>query len=263
MRVLIHLLFLSILSFVPETALAQKLIWEEFATNIKVTVKSKDAKFIGTNMGGVHVSVVSKLTGDVLAEGVTYGNTGDTALIMENPERNKTIATDQTADLEFSLALMEPTAVKVVTTGPLAQPQSMVTVSQDYILIPGKDYTSGNGILIELPGLVVDAITPLAGEVVEHNPDEPITILANVRQLCGCDIAEEGHWPADRYEVEAFIFKEASFVSAVPLDYADKSQFATRLKMPQAGTFRIIVTAFDPVTKDSGMDVTTITLKDK
>ena len=261
MRALLFTLAVFSIFAISSPVRAQDSIWEEMATNFKVTVKARDAKFIGTSMGGVHISIKNKLTGDIIADGNIMGGTGPTDKIMQAPmPRDAVIVDDTTASLQFSLALMEPTLVTITATGPLGQPQNMVSVSEDRVLIPGKDYTAGNGLMLEMPGMVVDVLTPVAGNNIPLNADEPLTILANVRKLCGCEITENGMWPASRYQVEVFIYKDAAFISSVPMALVDKSQYATKLKMPQAGTFRIVVTAFDPQTKDSGMDVTTVTL---
>ena len=63
---------------------------EAVQTNVIIRAKSKDAKFIGTKMGGAMVVVRDSETGKVLAEGLTAGSTGDTGKIMMEP---KTIAT--------------------------------------------------------------------------------------------------------------------------------------------------------------------------
>tara|TARA_R110002096_G_scaffold238867_3_gene430442 strand:- start:81 stop:371 length:291 start_codon:yes stop_codon:yes gene_type:complete len=54
-------------------------------TTIVVRVLAKDAKFIGTSMGGAEVIIRDANTQEILAEGVTAGGTGDTGLIMTMP----------------------------------------------------------------------------------------------------------------------------------------------------------------------------------
>ena len=55
-------------------------------TRIVVRAKSKDAKFIGTSMGGAHVVIKDSETGEVLAEGLTSGGTGNSKKIMIEPK---------------------------------------------------------------------------------------------------------------------------------------------------------------------------------
>jgi hypothetical protein len=66
-------------------------------TKVMVRAKAKDAKFIGSSLGGAHVIVRNKLNQRILAEGKTTGSTGNTDLIMKTPKvRGNSIADDQT-----------------------------------------------------------------------------------------------------------------------------------------------------------------------
>ena len=52
-------------------------------TKVMIRAKARDAKFIGTSLGGAHVIVRNKLNRQILAEGNTTGSTGNTDLIMK------------------------------------------------------------------------------------------------------------------------------------------------------------------------------------
>ncbi len=65
---------------VPAIALAEP-------TEITIRVLSKDGKFVGTSMGGARVILRDADTGEILAQGVTAGGTGDTARIMHARRR--------------------------------------------------------------------------------------------------------------------------------------------------------------------------------
>lgn len=262
MRILITTLFLALLTISLPVAAQMS---QGNDTNFKITVKSRDAKFIGTAMGGARVSIIDRRTGDIIVSGVTHGDTGDTAKIMaDNHVRNDIIHTDNAAKFEFSLEVLEPIPVTITAEAPIAQGQSLARVSEDMILIPNKDYESGNGIMLELPGFSVDILTPPAHRVIQHGIDRPVMITANVLKMCGCHLAEGSPWPPENYEVEAHIYRNAVFVSSIKLDYAgDPGLFQSALKIPQHGTYKIIVTAFDPNTKEGGMDATTIVLQEQ
>lgn len=251
-----------VLTTIPfSMANAQSVVWEEMATNISVYVRSHDAKFVGTSMGGAHIRITNKMTGDVLAEGLTYGSTGNTDMIMaENKKRDEIIVDKDTASFDVSLDIMEPMPVIITATAPLAQPQSMVSTSVDYVLIPYKDYSGGNGIIIDLPGMSVDILTPMAGHKVEYNPEKPVTIMANITKLCGCQIDKSTHWPPERYDVEAHLFRGTNPIGVIPMRNLGQSQYAANLKIPVAGTYNITVTAFDRETKEGGFDKTTVIL---
>ena len=64
------------LVFVSSRAEAEK-------TRVTVRVLAKGAKFIGSSMGGVQITIRDADTGDLLAEGVAQGSTGDTHKIMK------------------------------------------------------------------------------------------------------------------------------------------------------------------------------------
>ena len=55
------------------------------ATQITVKVRTKDAKFLGTSMGGALVTLRDEQTGELLSKGVTQGSTGDTEHILQTP----------------------------------------------------------------------------------------------------------------------------------------------------------------------------------
>ncbi|MBT5659166.1 MAG: hypothetical protein HOJ02_03315, partial [Rhodospirillaceae bacterium] len=63
-------------------ALAALLLWAGTAsaepTRLTVRVMAKDAKFIGTSIGGARITIRDVDTGELLAQGVTEGSTGNT-----------------------------------------------------------------------------------------------------------------------------------------------------------------------------------------
>lgn len=232
-------------------------------TPISVSVLSNDAKFIGTSMGGALIVIRDVLTGEILVQGKTRGTTGDTKLLMaESRERGAVLRSTESARFDAVLELREPRRVEVSAHGPLAQTQSAVTVTQQRILLPGKDYSAGNGILLSMPGMSVDILKPAAHSVASQDQAGDLLVQANVVKMCGCPLREAGPWPADRYEVEARInHEENDSVSIVPLAFTGTSSlFEARLELSQPGSYEIVVTAFDPKTMDSGVDRTTVIL---
>lgn len=142
-------------------------------TAVTVRVLSRDAKFIGSSMGGARVTLRDAETGELLAEGVTQGSTGDTARLMRTPrERGTTFATPGAAAFETTLDLSRPTLVEIAAFGPLAQRQSAVSASTTRWVLPGKGLTGGDGVVLELAGFAVDVLAPpahsdVAGQEVE------------------------------------------------------------------------------------------------
>lgn len=232
-------------------------------TDFRITVLTPGGGFIGNDTGGARVIVRDRRSGDVLAEGVTHGASGDPAAIQTRAAQpDAVLADDNTADLEFSLELVEPVPVTITATGPSVQPQAAVSASRDMILVPGKDYSQGHGILMILPGLAVDILSPPAGLRAAVDPDKPLMVTANAITLSGHQIAAGSLWPPERYQVEAHVYKEGAYVTTTPLKYGDQpGLFQQALKLPQKGSYQVFVTVYDPATKEAGMDSTSFIIE--
>ncbi len=255
-------LFLTLLATCA-LALPAAAQYNEEDVNIKITVRAQDGRIVGNGVGGAYVIMRDRRNGDVLAEGVTAGDSGDVKTIMSATARDAVLGSDTSADFEFSLAVLEPLPVTVSARAPLAQGQSEVTANHDMILIPGQDYSTGDGILITVPGFMVDIAEPAVAKTIKHDPEKTTALRVHVAKLSGDAVgAKDGPWPADRYKVQAHIFKESVFVTSAALTYGNEpGLFSAKLKMPLPGTYRVIVSAFDPLTKESGIDSTTITFE--
>ena len=249
-------LVITLISFTPMASAED--------TDIVITVKSRDAKFIGTEVGGAHVMIKNRLTGDVLADGTTFGHNGSTDTIMaDSTERKATLTNEGSARFHFSIEFWEPIPVTIYATAPMGQQQSTVTVAEDMLLLPGKDYASGNGIMLEIPGFSVNIAEPVPNTKLKHNPETPITIQANVMKLCGSKVEKGSPWDPEDYKVEAHIYKDSLYIASFDLPYADSPGiYGQNLKIPLPGTYRLMVTVFDEKTKESGMDMTTVILEE-
>lgn len=152
-------------------------------THITVKVRTKDAKFLGTSMGGALVTIRDSQTGELLSKGVTKGSTGDSQVIMEEPRvRNKVLSDESSASFHAELDLDEPRQVTVTAYGPLAQRQSANQVSSSQWIIPGRHITEGDAWMLELPGFAVDAYYPPAHS---HYPSdtEYVEVQSNVLMM--------------------------------------------------------------------------------
>jgi hypothetical protein len=229
-------------------------------TPVTVRVLSEGAKFIGSTMGGVRITLHDAATGEVLATGRTRGGTGDTERIMGPQPRGATRATADAAKFSATLDLDEPTRIRLVARGPLAQPQAANTVTETRWVLPGRGINGGDGWLIEMPGLVVDVMAPAAPA--EAAPGEPVTVTANVALMCGCPIAPESPWPSDSFAVAASVSRDGEAVRTVPLTFAGTaSRFSGEITLDEPGTYRIAVHAADERTGNAGVDFTTVTVE--
>lgn len=234
-------------------------------TKIVVTAKSKDAKFIGTSMGGALVILRDSETGRVLQQGMIVGGTGDTKKIMQEPAR-RGIALSDSASARFATTvdIDEPRLIDVEVHAPRAQKQSLVVSATQVWLIPGKDMTgSGDGIMLEVPGFSVDVLAPGAHEKISlQNGKAVIAIRANVVMMCGCPIEPGGIWDADTYEVTALIKRNVKPLEGIPLRYAGKpSTFEASLDITEGGAYEITVYAYAPQTGNTGVDKTSVVIQ--
>ena len=129
-------------------------------TTVTIRAKSKDAKFIGSSMGGALVVIRDVETGEVLAKGLTTGGTGDTQRIMVEPtRRGMAVADASTAKFEATLDISEPKFVTIEVSGPMGQTQSTAKSTTQVWLLPGKNI-EGDGIMVEVPGFSVGLLAP-------------------------------------------------------------------------------------------------------
>lgn len=150
-------------------------------TRVMVRARTKDAKFIGTSMGGALVVIRKADTGEVLASGLTSGGTGDTGRIMNEPlVRGAQLTDASTAGFEAKIDLAEPTFVTVEVSGPMGQRQSVAKSTVQTWIIPGKN-VGGDGLMVEIPGFAVNIAAPLAHEVVALGGGKvQVPLVANV-----------------------------------------------------------------------------------
>ncbi len=228
--------------------------WAEAeATRVTIRVVSRDAKIIGTGVGGALVRVTNAATGELLAEGKHAGATGDTKLIMSTPHiRGMSVYdTEGAAGYVAELPLTKPTVVNITASGPLGYPQAMQSASKQMLLLPGR-HIEGDGILLELHGYIVEILSP-----------EPLTpaggaiaVRARVRMMCGCPITPGGMWNADIIEFSVRLKRGEAVLTQAPLDFAgEASVFRGQLSVPAtaaSGDLSLEVLVSDPGNQNFG-----------
>ncbi len=155
---------------------------EKMPTKIIVRVVAKDSKVIGSGVGGAFVRISNLETGEILAQGKQEGGTGDTERIMVRPrQRGETIyGTSGAASFQAEIPLDRPTRAEIYAEAPLAYPHAIQKGLKTLTLIPGK-HILGEGVIIELDGLIVNILNPSPKEVLKKG--EQLTIKAEVRML--------------------------------------------------------------------------------
>lgn len=238
-------LFLFLFSFSFNVVNAQQ-------TEVMIRVKSKDAKFIGTSIGGARIIVREEVTGKILAEGITQGSTGNTDLIIKEPqERGKEITDASTAGFKAVLDISQPTFITIEAYAPVNKKQATVKSSTQMWVIPGRNIT-GDGIILEVPGFVVDILSPQTHERI--SAERQITLTANVVMMCGCPVTEGGIWDARNYEVKAVISREGEVVTEQDMQVQEKESTFSATTSLSPGNYEILIYAFDPGTGNTGVD---------
>jgi hypothetical protein len=234
-------------------------------TMLTVRTRAKDAKFIGSSMGGSYITVRNAENDELLAEGYTEGSTGNTTRIMSQPyTRYDDLADVNTAAFRTEIPLTAPTLVTIEAQAPGHHRQARVRVSTQVWMIPGRDIV-GDGIVLEIPGFVVDVLLPRQHQFIplESLTNRLLPIRANMVMMCGCTISDGGLWNAREMEVTAIITKDGEQVRAVPLAIGDTDNlFEGEWMVDEPGTYQITVYGFDPRTFNSGVDVVNIVINE-
>lgn len=232
-------------------------LWSQ-ETSIMIRAKAKDAKFIGTSIGGAMIIVKDATTGEILDKGTTSGSTGNTDLIMNQDwKRGEGLSEDDTAGFEAKLDIAEPTFVEIEAFAPFNKKQSQIKATTQTWIIPGKNIT-GDGIVLEIPGFVIDILSPQTHERLSGNMVE---VKANVVMMCGCPVTDGGIWNSENYQIRAIATSEGKKVKEIDLNQTEKSSTFSGNMNLDAGNYEILVYAFDPATGNTGVDKTNIIIR--
>jgi len=232
-----------------------------FATTTPVTVRvlARDAKLIGDLSGGVPVRILDAQSGATLAAGMHWGATGSTAKIITEPwvRGDARFDTEGAAAFVTELDLEAPTWVRV-EAGPAAGfPNQIATASKTLLLLPGVA-VEGNGVVLELNGLLVNLMEPVSEASLVGGGE--IEIRSGVKLLCTCPIAPGSLWEEADYDVRAYLYRRDQLVAEAELSYGGETNvFAGTLTLPEVESgsseiLRITVTAANDAEANFGTD---------
>jgi hypothetical protein len=229
-------------------------------TEIAVRVISLGAKFVGTSMGGAEIVLRDVQSGEVLAKGVTAGGTGDTKKIMSGGPRNQAVSDAGAAMFLARIDLTEPRLIQAEAFGPLAHPQAAVRVTAQQWVVPGGHITSGDGWVLEMPGLVVDVLDPPTSGGTASSA-KSVKVTAHITMMCGCPIEPGGLWDAARFDVRAHVARDGTHTAKADLAYAGRtSRFSADIPLQEAGSYVVTVSAMDRQTGATGVDRISVTI---
>lgn len=217
-------------------------------TRVDVHVVARDAKLIGSAVGGAEVTIRDAHTGEVLAEGVHEGGTGDTKLIMGPRERGVDVFdTPGAAVFSAEIPLTAPRSIRIEASGPLDYPSARERAETTLLLVPGR-HLEGDGVVLELWGYIVEIV-----EVGAHVADaDGLGVTARITMLCSCPTEPGGLWEAG--DVTARLLDDdGAVVAETGLEYlGDDSTYGGDLGAPDPGTYELQVTAVSAETGNAG-----------
>jgi len=225
-------------------------------TKIIVRAKARDAKFIGSSLGGAYVIIRNKINQQILAEGKTIGSTGNTDLIMKSPKtRGSSITDEQTAGFLAKIDINEPTFVSIEVVSPSNLKQAQAKVSTELWLIPGKDIV-GEGIILEIPGFIIDILKPRTHQYISLNTikDKPFQFQANVVMMCGCVVEKGGVWNSEEIEVNGILKKDGKLVKEIKMSLISTNLFEGEYLIDHGGNYELTLYAYHPKTGNTGVD---------
>ena len=221
-------------------------------TKIMIRAVARDAKVIGQHVGGAKITVRDTATGEILAQGTQAAGTGDTNLIMKTPHTRgmKVYDTPDSSGYLAVLHLDKPTVVEITAEGPLGNAQATQRASTTMLLVPGEDIL-GEGVLLEIHGLIVTALSPVADAQVKAG--SPFEVRATVTMACGCPTEPGGLWDANKFRVVARLLRDGKVESETPMTYAGVQNTFHADGAPVAGATELQVLALDPTGGNFGM----------
>ncbi len=228
-------------------------------TNITVRVIAKGGKYLGADIGGAFITIKNAQTGELLASGHTQGGSGEPQLMTVTINRTQSWPTTQASFFNACLSIAEPVLLEVTASGPGAGLQSINKVTATQWMIPGKDITGGDGLLLELPGLLVQVMSPATHFNAGAAKVNTVNFVANVTMMCGCPISAVAPWVSTDFEVGAMIYQlnedgSRQLLDTVTLTFSGTtSQFNGSWTLPGVGFYEAVVYAYQPANGNSGM----------
>jgi hypothetical protein len=222
-------------------------------TKVMIRAIARDAKVIGTHVGGARITVKDVSTGEILAQGMQQGGTGDTDLLMKKPH-TRGMALYNSGDASGYLAVLhldKPTVVEISAEGPLGNAQATQRSSKTLLLVPGEDVL-GDGIVLEIHGFIITPLAPLPDAKVKAG--SPFEVRATVTMACGCPTEPDGLWDANKIRVVARFLRDGKVESEIPMTYAGvQNTFHVDAPVSAVGPLELQVLALDPASVNFGM----------
>jgi hypothetical protein len=232
-------------------------------TSLLIRVQALGGKFLGPDIGYAYVTVRDVLTGGILAQGVAAGDSGvlpstpppapqqqppagvPNGAIFLNGLAYWLGIDDTTAGFTATMELDAPALAEIsASTIVNGLPSDEHVVRTRMWLIPGQDLTANPGLVLVIPGLNVEILTP--------SPVVSGELQAWVTMMCGCKVGA-AYWPASDFTVTLTIINLADGSATTQLlTLSDTpSLYMTTLNLA-SGNYQLVVTAVQTSTSNCG-----------
>lgn len=235
-------------------------------TKITVRVQANGGKFLGDDIGGALVTLRDGQTGEILASGVTRGDSGtlvadygpgasQRAIVTPGrpPAVHWLVASATTSRFDATLPLARPTLLEVSAFGAVGGLQAAHRVTSAQWVVPGQHLTAGPGFVVEIPGLLLQVLAPATHLSLPSLP-ATVPLRANVTMVCGCPIAAGEPWIPSDFEVFAEVRRAGTKKTArAPLAFAGQTSLFTGSHVVRAaGFYEATFTAIQKSTGNTG-----------
>jgi hypothetical protein len=198
-------------------------------TKITVRVQAKGGKYLGDDIGGAWVTIRNSQTGEILASGVTSGDSGGIsdeyvpnasrrAIVTPGDPRqiHWVVANPITSHFSAELTLDHPAMLEISVFGATGGLQTAHKAIATAWAVPGNDIV----VDIEISGLLVQVIEPTT-HLQLPAIGVAVPLKANVAMMCGCPINYGMLWIPSDFEVSAQIRNLGSgSIVMVPLNFS-------------------------------------------
>jgi hypothetical protein len=233
-------------------------------TRIQVRIQAKGGKYLGDDIGGAWVTVRNSQTGELLASGVTSGDSGSISdeyvpnasrraiVTPGNPRQiHWVVALPTTSHFSAELALDHPAMLEIAVYGAIGGLQTAHKAVATTWAVPGGDVIAD----IELSGLLVQVLEP-STHLQLPKTGSVVQLKANVAMMCGCPINYGMLWIPSDFEVSAKILNLGSgAISTVPLNFSatgEPGRFEGSYNVTQPGFYEATIMAIQRSTGNTG-----------
>lgn len=242
-------------------------------TTLTLRVQARGGKFLGDDVGGASVVVRDAVTSEVLATGITRGDSGTlcpdyqpgaslSTIVTpgDSPTVTWVVAEPTTSRLAVELSLDRPTPIEITAVGPRGGLQSARGATAAQWVVPGQQIPEP-GLVVVLPGLVVQVLEPATHRKLPAG-GAVVRIAANVTMMCGCPIAANESWIPSDFEVVAEILRTGSperiRVTLAHHDDDPPSLFHGEGLVHEPGDYEVWITAVQKSTGNAGAGLVTL-----